>query len=1182
MNKNDPRLIVTLEAINPTAERAWNRSENRDRCSYSSESVGEVVDIPSRETTPAPGWRGSQIQLTFDKKPTNIEKGFVFGSDPQTCDVLLGDWGAGFSRQHFRITFNSRGQVILEDTSRIITCVNYKGEDPPDRNHFIWILFDRYKNIEVTLNKGEKIELKFKVQWPERSKSSRTEYKAHRDAYIDERRNALPSLSQLGVESQQTTALLTAQHSPRQQSIYLTEEELGCGAFGTVYKAVNVSTGNKYAAKEFHSGNWKKEVEILKSVSHEHIVTFVDFSEEQKPLLVMEYLPLGNLVCQDYITEEDNIQILCQGLEALKYLHSHSPPLAHRDIKPENILVQFRTPFVIKLVDFGLAKNDSTLKTFCGTNQYAAPEIWDHYYTVMVDIWSLGVVVLEYGYGLPKPSRKRKGKPWCQDIVNSAEDMEGEGDNLIDFISLKMLRIDYRHRQSASDCLGELHRLGFHAIQTLEIGCTTPTAQTPVQDCITRTTSVTTQPRQDSPSDSDLSSGFYNIGGASETTEVASSNRDLREAVHFYNYASSPSLDRHPQGPTQVRIPQTEDKVASTLSKRRRLHATQSPTADAMGRGQSKRSRGSIPCEAGKQLSKAPNPRQGLEQLERTISSNCEELLATNVASLTQDTEPIPRVAPEPIRKRTRLDWGRSSSPVTEVGLNEIEKPSPKRKGQDPMRALLEGSPDGENEGKAKVTDFDARHVQIKIRDNIVLMRTEDCSLNATQMLMLTNKTSGEIEHLLRLMKESIKVEVLPPIAGLTSPCSWVNFEHGQIICKHFRLEQELQPLIDHGLKLQHGNYSKPMNYINNDPKTIPSQFFVINVLPHPVTVRKLDLRIRVSDICRASGLPQTELPKIKREFRESYIKVGHLNYRGTYVDFWVGVVLCRRYGLTELERELCIWKNALLEPVKKPEHSEAELPDFIEITGFSGPVIVRRVDLRINASHIIKLAGRPRTTLANFRKSLSSEAYDILRGTQKRQGTYVDFDVGIELCQTYGLSQLEKRLYSLKRTSEGPVVEPEPRHVEPPTRTFRQLLESLGSDIASAREESTPSTPTSLEEFNTDGPTRVEDAHEMDSGSGGSFTSSERCSIQQKSQPMSSDRGAKDAVSSRQSECDTRHSSLELESPHSHSAKSVQYEVWDSRSQLSELTEIKPHLRSSPWQTASDYGSFNELFAPI
>ena len=259
MDHNDPRLIVTLEAVDSTAERAWNRPENRDRCSFVSEFDDGVVDIPSRETTPAPGSCRSQIQLTFNKKPKNLEKGFVFGSDPQICDVLLGGWGAGFTRQHFRITFNARGEVILEDTSRIVTRVSYNGEKLGSRNHFTWILFDKYENINVTLNERKTNQLIFKVNWPERTESREIQYNAHRDAYLEERQNETPSLSRLGVESQ---------HSPKQQPIYLPEEELGRGTYGTVCKAVDVSTGDEYAAKTFHGGNWKKEVDILKSVSH--------------------------------------------------------------------------------------------------------------------------------------------------------------------------------------------------------------------------------------------------------------------------------------------------------------------------------------------------------------------------------------------------------------------------------------------------------------------------------------------------------------------------------------------------------------------------------------------------------------------------------------------------------------------------------------------------------------------------------------------------------------------------------------------------------------------------------------------------------------------------------------------------------------------------------------------------
>ncbi len=299
-------------------------------------------------------------------------------------------------------------------------------------------------------------------------------------------------------------------------------------------------------------------------------------------------------------------------------------------------------------------------------------------------------------------------------------------------------------------------------------------------------------------------------------------------------------------------------------------------------------------------------------------------------------------------------------------------------------------------------------------------------------------------------------------------------------------------------------------------------------------------------------------------------------------MDFWVGVELCRRYGLTELEEGLRSWK-----PVKEPELSEPvkepELSEFIEITDFASPVVVRMSDFRINASHIVNLAGSSKKTLGSLRNRLGSEAYEILRGNRKRQGTYVNFDVGIGLCRDHGLPELEKRLYSLKRTSKGPVLEAEPSHVEP------RLPES---DTVSARNKSTQSKgiwnrdqpPTLPGGPISDGPNEAEDAHEMDSGSdvagsGHNVTSREPCSIQRNPQPVPLIRCTKDATSSRPLGRDTRYSLLELADPHSPSAKSVQYEVWDSRPQLSELTEVEPELRPSSWKTASHYGSLGDLF---
>ena len=100
-------------------------------------------------------------------------------------------------------------------------------------------------------------------------------------------------------------------------------------------------------------------------------------------------------------------------------------------------------------------------------------------------------------------------------------------------------------------------------------------------------------------------------------------------------------------------------------------------------------------------------------------------------------------------------------------------------------------------------------------------MRKEDCLLNASQILTLTNKNPSDVEHLLQLMEQSIKIEVLPPLAGITSSCFWVSFELGQILCKHFGLEQKLQPLVDYGLEIQQNDYSEPMEHVNSVPKQV-------------------------------------------------------------------------------------------------------------------------------------------------------------------------------------------------------------------------------------------------------------------------------------------------------------------------------------------------------------------------
>ena len=341
-----------------------------------------------------------------------------------------------------------------------------------------------------------------------------------------------------------------------------------------------------------------------------------------------------------------------------------------------------------------------------------------------------------------------------------------------------------------------------------------------------------------------------------------------------------------------------------------------------------------------------------------------------------------------------------------------------------------------------------------------------------------------------------------------------------------------------------------------------------------------------MNHICQASNQPKGEILRIREAHSRGYDIVIDAEYhQSTYVDLWIAVDLCRRYGLAELEGELRNLKGVPHEPVKEPEPSkpvkQPELLESIEITGYPNPVMVRMSDFRVNASHVAKMAGRSRTALANFRKTLNSEVYDILLGDMKRQGTYVDFDVGIRLCRKYKLPELEERLHSLKRTSEGQVLEAEPSHVRPrPSELDRVSARTQSSGIGNRDQPPTsPRGPTSNES------TEAEDADEMDSGSdmegsGASVTSHEPRPIQQNLQPMPSIRRANDATSLHPSGRDIDRSLSELADPHSLTAKkSVQYEVWDSRPQLSKLTEVKPELKPSSWETASHYGSLPDLY---
>lgn len=95
-------------------------------------------------------------------------------------------------------------------------------------------------------------------------------------------------------------------------------------------------------------------------------------------------------------------------------------------------------------------------------------------------------------------------------------------------------------------------------------------------------------------------------------------------------------------------------------------------------------------------------------------------------------------------------------------------------------------------------------------------MRKKDCILNATQILALANTNSKDRAYILRIMKERTEIGQISPTKGIHWKASWVNFQHGRILCKHLKLEQKLKPLIEYGLKIQHDNGSNTEEQIHD------------------------------------------------------------------------------------------------------------------------------------------------------------------------------------------------------------------------------------------------------------------------------------------------------------------------------------------------------------------------------
>ncbi len=196
--------------------------------------------------------------------------------------------------------------------------------------------------------------------------------------------------------------------------------EIGRGAMGVVYKALDPAIGRTVAIKTIHltdateaerqnvGERLLREAQAAGTLSHPNIVTVYDvLKHEEFAYIVMEFVPgpsLAEMLNSGPHPERDELLLyLRQVAEALDYAHRRG--IIHRDVKPANILISEQASSAgrtAKITDFGVAKTIASHEatksgTVTGTPSYMSPEqIESHAVDGRSDQFSLAVLVYEF------------------------------------------------------------------------------------------------------------------------------------------------------------------------------------------------------------------------------------------------------------------------------------------------------------------------------------------------------------------------------------------------------------------------------------------------------------------------------------------------------------------------------------------------------------------------------------------------------------------------------------------------------------------------------------------------------------------------------------------------------------------------------------------------------------------
>ncbi|KAI5960018.1 STE20 [Candida theae] len=265
------------------------------------------------------------------------------------------------------------------------------------------------------------------------------------------------------------------------KELYVDLLKIGQGASGGVYIAHDVTHGNSTVAiKQMNLEQQPKkeliinEILVMKGSKHPNIVNYIDSYLVKGDLwVIMEYMEGGSLteIVTHSVMTEGQIGAVCrETLKGLKFLHSKG--VIHRDIKSDNILLDINGN--IKMTDFGFCAqiNELNLKrtTMVGTPYWMAPEVVSRKeYGPKVDIWSLGIMVIEMIEGEPPYLNETPLRALYLIATNGTptlKEPEALSYDIRRFLSW-CLQVDFNKRATADDLLHDKFILESDDVESL-------------------------------------------------------------------------------------------------------------------------------------------------------------------------------------------------------------------------------------------------------------------------------------------------------------------------------------------------------------------------------------------------------------------------------------------------------------------------------------------------------------------------------------------------------------------------------------------------------------------------------------------------------------------------------------------------------------------------------------------